>query len=148
MRPSAFVMIPLLLLCVLSSSWVQGAENPPATAPSPSPSPTVVVTPSSTPGRAAPGKTYMLDRVGLALGVFGKIGSDSGKRAKYLAGSDGYYEDLNRRLDDVLGIPRHEPTEAEKTWAVVGQAVGYSCAAIAAAQVLDEALGKRKKKGK
>ncbi len=114
----------------------------------PTPTSTPGWTPTATVSPVVPiGSTLMLDPIGLALGAMkAERSTDAARDFKFLVGDDAYYLDLNRGLDNALGLARREPTDAEKRWAIVGAAVGYSCAAIAAAEATGLIPDKKRKR--
>jgi hypothetical protein len=116
----------LSLLVVLLSPALAGAVPP---------------TPTPTEARA-----LLMDPFNLALGVMRHRTSDLPADFRALAGDDTFYSDLNHGLDGSLGFLRHDPTDAERRWAVVGRTFGYSCAMIAAAEATGLIPDKNKKK--
>jgi len=136
-----FVCI-LLNVCLLAQTAL-ASQNPTETPP-----PTA--TPTTLPSTLGPGDgtpAPLLDPLGLVLTVMKRRRAlDAPGEFKCLVGDDTYYRDLNTGLKDVFGIPRRNPSKGEKRWAVVGAVVGYSCAAIAAAEALDLVPGRKGEK--
>jgi len=136
----------ILLILPILGLFVAQASQIAAIPPTPPSTPTEIATPSASARK--PGTSVMHVASGFYVGVvpwkmYGqKQGSNPEVRGTPM--DENYYLRLNSKLSPLFTDPRPKPTTSEKVWGIVGQAVKYSCAAIAAEQAL-EAVGKKKK---